>query len=51
MHALGTLIKRELFEHLTSSRYVVTSILCAALCVTSIILMSYDYANRRKRLI
>jgi ABC-type transport system involved in multi-copper enzyme maturation permease subunit len=49
MHVLGTLIKRELFEHLTSSRYLVTSILCAALCVMSIILMSHDYANRRKR--
>jgi hypothetical protein len=49
MRVLGTLIKRELFEHLTSSRYVVTSILCAVLCVTSIVLMSHDYANRRKR--
>jgi ABC-type transport system involved in multi-copper enzyme maturation permease subunit len=49
MRVFSTLIKRELFEHLTSSRYVVTSILCAVLCVTSIVLMSHDYANRRKR--
>ena len=49
MRLLITLIKHELQENLTSGRYVLTSILCVALCVTSVVLMTYDYENRRKR--
>lgn len=46
---LGILIKRELLDNLTSSRYVLASILCIALCLASIILMNHDYDNRLKR--
>ena len=49
MRILITLIKRELVENLTSSRYILTSILCVALCLTSIVLMSHDYETRLKR--
>ena len=49
MRHLSVLIKRELFDNLTSSRYILMSILCVALCVTSIVLMSYDYERRLKR--
>lgn len=49
MRVLGILVKRELFDNLTSSRYILTSVLCLTLCVTSIILMSEDYAYRQKR--
>ena len=45
---LGTLIKRELVDNLTSGRYILTSILCVTLCVASIILMSHNYDNRVK---
>ena len=49
MRVLGILVKRELFDNLTSSRYVLTSVLCVALCVTSIVLMLEDYTYRQKR--
>ena len=49
MHLLLTIIRRELLENLTSSRYVLTSILCVALCITSIVLMSHDYERRMER--
>ena len=49
MRVLGTLIKRELFDNLTSSRYILTSVLCLTLCVTSIVLMLEDYTYRQKR--
>ncbi len=49
MRLLGILIKRELFDNLTSSRYILTSVLCIALCITSVILMNHDYENRIKR--
>lgn len=49
MRVLGTLIKRELFDNLTSSRYILTSLLCVALCVTSIVLMLEDFTYRQKR--
>lgn len=49
MHLLITLIKRELMDNLTSSRYVLTSILCVVLCIVSIILMAHDYEARIKR--
>ncbi len=49
MHLLIILIKRELLDNLTSSRYVLTSVLCIVLCITSVILMDHDYENRLKR--
>ena len=49
MRLLGVLIKRELLDNLTSSRYILTSVLCIALCITSVILMNHDYENRLKR--
>ncbi len=49
MHLLITLIKRELVDNLTSSRYVLTSVLCVILCLASIILMAHDYEERIKR--
>lgn len=36
MRTFGTLVKRELHERLTSSRYAVISALCAVLCIISI---------------
>ena len=49
MRHLSVLIKRELFDNLTSSRYILMSILCLVLCVTSIVLMSHDYERRLER--
>ena len=49
MRVLGILVKRELFDNLTSSRYILTSVLCLTLCIMSIVLMSEDYAHRQKR--
>lgn len=49
MRHLSVLIKRELFDNLTSSRYILTSALCLALCLTSIIVMTHDYERRLKR--
>ena len=49
MRHLIVLIKRELFDNLASSRYILMSILCVALCVTSIVLMSHDYERRLER--
>jgi ABC-type transport system involved in multi-copper enzyme maturation permease subunit len=49
MRLLRTLIQRELLEDLTSSRYVLTSVLCVVLCMTSIVLMSSDYGRRLER--
>ena len=49
MRVLGILVKRELFDNLTNSRYILTSVLCVALCVTSIVLMLEDYTYRQKR--
>ena len=49
MRHLSVLIKRELFDNLTSSRYILISVLCLTLCVTSIVLMSHDYERRLKR--
>jgi len=49
MRLLWTLIQRELLEDLTSSRYVLASMLCVVLCLTSIILMSDDYKRRLER--
>jgi ABC-type transport system involved in multi-copper enzyme maturation permease subunit len=49
MRLLCTLIQRELLEDLTSSRYVLTSVLCVVLCMTSIVLMSGDYGRRLER--
>jgi ABC-type transport system involved in multi-copper enzyme maturation permease subunit len=49
MRFLWTLIQRELLEDLTSSRYVLVSILCVVLCLTSIVLMSDDYKRRLER--
>ena len=49
MRLLGILIKRELLDDLTSSRYILTSVLCIVLCITSVILMNHDYENRLKR--
>jgi ABC-type transport system involved in multi-copper enzyme maturation permease subunit len=49
MRTLSILIKRELLENLASIRYILISILCIALCLTSIILLSSDYENRLKR--
>ena len=49
MRLLGVLIKRELLDNLTSSRYVLASVLCIVLCITSVILMNNDYDNRIKR--
>lgn len=49
MRLLWTLIQRELLEDLTSSRYILTSVLCVILCLTSIILMSEDYKRRMER--
>ena len=49
MGLLRTLVRRELAENLSSSRYVLTSILCVALCFTSISLMSHDYESRVAR--
>ena len=49
MTQLRVLIRRELLDNLTSSRYVLTSVLCVALCVTSIVLMLEDYTYRQKR--
>jgi ABC-type transport system involved in multi-copper enzyme maturation permease subunit len=49
MRLLRALIQRELLEDLTSSRYVLTSVLCVVLCMTSIVLMSHDYERRLHR--
>ena len=49
MRLLFAVIRREMLENLTSSRYVLTSILCVALCITSIVLMSHDYERRMER--
>lgn len=49
MRFLRILIQRELLEDLTSGRYILTSILCLVLCITSIILMSDDYGRRLER--
>jgi ABC-type transport system involved in multi-copper enzyme maturation permease subunit len=49
MHIFVTLVKRELVGNLTNSRYVLTSVLCIVLCLTSVILMSNDYPKRLKR--
>jgi len=49
MRSLRILIQRELLEDLTSGRYILTSILCIFLCLTSIILMSDDYRRRLER--
>lgn len=49
MRFLWALIQRELLEDLTSSRYILTSILCLILCLASIILMSDDYKRRMER--
>ena len=49
MRILGVLIKHELADNLTSGRHVLVSIVCVALCVTSVVLMRDDYANRLKR--
>jgi ABC-type transport system involved in multi-copper enzyme maturation permease subunit len=49
MYLLITLIKRELMDNLTSSRYALTSILCVVLCLVSIVLMAHDYEARIKR--
>ena len=49
MRLLGILVKRELVDNLTSSRYILTSVLCIVLCITSVILMNHDYENRIKR--
>ena len=49
MHQLATLIKHELIDNLTSGRYILTSIVCIALCVVSIVLMSHDYQHREKQ--
>lgn len=49
MRFLRILIQRELLEDLTSGRYILTSILCIVLCMTSIILMSDDYGRRLER--
>jgi len=49
MYLLITLIKRELFDNLISSRHVLTSVLCVVLCLASIVLMAHDYEARIKR--
>ena len=49
MNLLVTIIKRELVDNLTSSRYALTSVLCVVLCLVSIVLMSHDYEARIKR--
>ena len=49
MRVLGILVKRELFDNLTSIRYILTSVLCLTLCVMSIVLMLEDYTYRQKR--
>jgi len=49
MRLLRTLIQRELLENLTSARYVLTSVLCVGLCMTSIVIMSDDYGRRLER--
>ena len=49
MRLLSTLIRRELLENLTSPRYVLTTVLCLGLCMTSIVLMSDDYERRLER--
>ena len=49
MHQLGSLIKHELIDNLTSGRYILTSIVCIVLCVISIVLMSHDYQHREKQ--
>lgn len=49
MGQLGNLIKHELIGNLTSGRYILTSIVCIVLCVTSIVLMSRDYRHREKQ--
>lgn len=50
MRFLGTIIKRELVDNLTSSRYILVSVLCIILCLTSIILMTHDYNERLNQL-
>ena len=49
MHQLGSLIKHELIDNLTSGRYILTSLVCIVLCVISIVLMSHDYQHREKQ--
>lgn len=49
MSIIGVLMRRELMDNLTSSRYVLTSVLCVILCLASIILMTHDYEERIKR--
>lgn len=49
MRLLWTLIQRELLEDLTSSRYILASVLCVVLCLTSVVLMSDDYQRRLER--
>lgn len=49
MHQLANLIKHELTDNLTSSRYILTSIVCILLCIVSIVLMSNDYQHREKQ--
>ena len=46
MNLLITLIKRELVDNITSSRYVLTSVLCVVLCLASMVLMVHDYQAR-----
>ena len=48
MHQLANLIKHELTDNLTSSRYILTSVVCIVLCLISIVLMSHDYQHREK---
>jgi ABC-type transport system involved in multi-copper enzyme maturation permease subunit len=46
---LRFIIARDLRDHLTSSRYVIVSVLCIILCISSMSLMYNDLSIRQKR--
>ena len=47
MRQVGHIIRKEVLEHLLSSRSVLTAALCLALIASSALLMTGDYAARR----
>jgi hypothetical protein len=49
MSGLRFVVTRELRDHLTSSRYLIVSVLCIILSVASIVLMYNDFSIRQKR--
>ncbi len=49
MSGLTLIVTREIRDHLTSSRYIIVSVLCIILSVGSIVLMYNDFSIRQKR--